>query len=240
VFKSPNPGQAMQGIVDDTLEHGSGQAFRGLQRMVYDRVMNEAMTSDPARPGQTFYSGKLAQRFIEDNKTAFDVLRKADPSWAGNLDRLTNTLALEDRGRLSSGLELPGIAGPAKSGWSASGSAAVKATQYLFAHTIGRNLPAAGLQGEALSSQFGKELAQNLPGKLTGAFNKLDPQVAVRNALREAMFDPEKMRALLAPVTGPSGQKWARGIEPWLQATGVELPQGWLNPQPETTNDTNR
>jgi hypothetical protein len=240
VFKSPNPGQAMQGIVDDTQEHGSGQAFRGLQRMVYDRVMNEAMTSDPARPGQTFYSGKLAQRFIEDNKTAFDVLRKADPSWAGNLDRLTNTLALEDRGRLSSGLELPGIAGPAKSGWSASGSAAVKATQYLFAHTIGRNLPAAGLQGEALSSQFGKELAQNLPGKLTGAFNKLDPQVAVRNALREAMFDPEKMRALLAPVTGPSGQKWARGIEPWLQATGVELPQGWLNPQPETTNDTNR
>jgi hypothetical protein len=239
VFKSPNPGQAMQGLVDDTLAHGSGGAFRGLQRMVYDRVMNEAMTNDPIRPNQVYYSGKLAKNFIDQNQTAFNTLRQADPQWSGNLDRLVGTLALEDRGRLSPGLELPGVAGPSKSGWSAGGSLMTKTVQYVLAHTVGRNLPAAGLQGEALSSQFGKELAQNLPGKLTGALNKLDPQLAVRNALREAMFDPEKMRALLAPTTGPSGQKWAHGIEPWLQSVGVELPQPWLNPQPQSGDQGN-
>jgi hypothetical protein len=239
VFKDPNPGAAMRGIIGDTLQDSTGQAFRGLQRMVFDRVMNEGLTNDPVRPNQTYYSGKLAQRFMDDNKTGLDAMRQADPQWSAGLDRLMQTMALEDRGRLTTGLQLPPVASPGKSGWSAAGSLATKSVQYLLAHTVGRNLPAAGLQGEALSSQFGRELAQNLPGQISGALNKVDPMNAVRNALREAMFDPEKLRGLLAPVTGPSGQKWARGVEPWLQSVGVMLPQGWLNPQGPSQENLN-
>ena len=74
-------------------------------------------------------------------------------------------------------------------------------------------------------------MAGNIPMNVQKAIGKMDPTSAVRAAVRDALHDPQKLRGLLAPTTGPSGARWAAHIEPWLKATGVEMPQGWLNPQ---------
>ena len=89
------------------------------------------------------------------------------------------------------------------------------------------------MQAAGIASSLGGEMAEHIPGQIKGAIQKIDPVLAAHAMLREAQHNPEIMRGLLAPVTGPSGNKWAKGIEPWVKATGVQIPQPWLNPNLE-------
>lgn len=238
VFGARDPGMAMTQLMQDTVKADPTlNAFHGLQRMLWDRLSMEAERGgDPLRPGENYYSGKQAKEFLDANKPAFDAMRKADPAFGQRLDRLVNTLAIEDRSRVAPGLELPQSVAKAKP-WSPLSSGSVRVFQ-LAAGSLGRHiLPkvfgggmVSSMQASAQASAFAREIAQHLPE--SGLLNKIpDPVGDARRAIEDALFDPEKMRGLLAPINGKSGQKWAAGLEPWLRASGVMLPQGFLNPE---------
>jgi Phage tail lysozyme len=245
VFKSQNPGASMGSLISDTQAHGSGGAFTGLQDMMFDRIFKEAQVDDPRRPGQMYYSGAAAQKFLAKPGVgaAMDALSKADPGWAAGVNRVFDAMAVEDRMRSGSGINLSDVPGMKKNAFSMTRSLISKAASTIGARTLGPALAGGGegnIQAYGQAASLGREVVGNVIGpRITAAVNKVDPVLAVQSALREAVHDPEKLRGLLAPTAGPSGAKWAGHIEPWLRASGVEIPQGWLNPQPPQQGQDN-
>lgn len=214
--------------------------FRGVQRMLWDRVMLAATRTDPMNPTANYYSFGQAKSFVDGAKPAFDAMRAADPKWSANMDRLLNTMVMEDRSRLNPGLQLPEAATPKRSAIGMGRDALVRLGQIGFSRLMGPLLEGHGMansmQAVGQSSAWFRGAAQGLISKQTAArIARLDPTARAQSAIEEALMDthddPTKIRALLTPYTGSSGYKWAAGVEPWLRASGVELPQGWLNPQ---------
>lgn len=241
-------GALMQGLIDDVVKGDPTlQGFRGLQRMLWDRVMTEAAQADPLRPGQEYYSFGAAKKFVDGAKPAFDVMRAADPAWGKNMDRLLNTLVVEDRARVGTGLTLPPeVQPPGLTGHGLGRDLATKLFQLGFSRFTAPLLEgisgggmAHSMQSVGMASSFAHNIANAImPKSVKNAINAYDMQGKARQAIEDALMDtntdPTKMRGLLAPIAGPRGGKHAAGIEPWLQSAGVMLPQGWLNPSPDT------
>ena len=244
VFRAPQAkqGQMMQDLIGATQADRTGQAFQGLQRQFIDRVMLSAKQNDPLRPDQTYYSFGKAKEFLDGAGPAKQAMWAADPKWGQNFDRLVNTLVLEDRARAVPGLDLPSAGVPKTPGGQGLGtSLAQRLFQIGFSRMVGPLIEghgmAHGMQAMGQASAYGGQLfqrARQMFPSVANKINALDIAERGRAALTEALMDTHqdasKMRAMLAPANGPSGRKWAAGIDPWLQAGGVMLPQGWLNP----------
>src|SRR5262249_35084986 len=110
---------AMKDLIGATASDPSGRAFRGLQRILWDRIDLAMQASDPLRPGQTYFSAAAGKDFMEQNRGAVDVMRQVDPGWAKRVDRLVNAAVLQDRQRIPTGLALPPAATPGAKNWNA-------------------------------------------------------------------------------------------------------------------------
>ena len=206
-LRGQNPADGMQRLVNLTRQDATGQAFRGLQRMMFDRVMAAAQKYDPA--GNVYYSGKAAQAFMQANRGAFSVLRNADPVVGGNLDKLINGLAAEDAIRAK-----PEVAGLPRS----LAEAAPMPGQSVVSRAVGTLGP---LAGKIFGAEFGRRLETGtiqIPGLFSelggNAFNyayktvtgKEAPHIVAMDNLRNAMFDPAKTEEYLAAQAQTNGQ----------------------------------
>jgi hypothetical protein len=217
-LRGPNPAGGMQSLVALTRQDPTGQAFRGLQRMLFDRTMAAAQKYDAG--GTPYYSGQAAQAFLQANRGAFSVMRQADPVVGANLDKLINGLAAEDAIRAR-----PPVAGLPKDLSSAAPlqeqgiaskvvGAVLNPVARMIGAKFGRDLDTGTIQVPGIMANQAGALAEGAYKSLTG---REAPQVAAITALRNAMFDPAKTQeyldaqakawgdAGLNPLGGPLG-----------------------------------
>jgi hypothetical protein len=199
------PAQGMQRLIGMVRQDATGQAFRGLQRMMFDRVMAAAQKYPEGGTGAPYYSGRAAQAFMQANRGAFSALRNADPVVGGNLDKLVNGLAAEDAIRAR-----PQVAGLPKS----LSEAAPVQGQGLVGKVMGAVQPFAGrilgnrflgpvfkaggsggIQAHALGAEAGASAIGGFYKAATGG--KEAPHIVAMNSLRDAMFDPAAMQRYL-------------------------------------------
>jgi hypothetical protein len=231
------PAVGMQRLVDMTKQDGTGQAFRGLQRMLFDRTLAAGQKYGP--DGGTYYSGRAAQAFMQANRGAFGVMRRADPVVGGNLDQLVNGLAAEDAIRAR-----PDVAGLPKSlataapivGQSGVSKAIGVALPYagrLIGADLGRKADTGTIQIPGIGAEIGGKAAEGIYQMVTG---REAPHIAAMNNLRNAMFDPaltqqylSEQRAAMAQAGGEAGMGFAEsplrgraaGHRAGVQATAV-------------------
>jgi hypothetical protein len=187
------PAQGMQRLIGMVRQDATGQAFRGLQRMMFDRVMAAAQKYPEGGTGAPYYSGRAAQAFMQANRGAFSALRNADPVVGGNLDKLVNGLAAEDAIRAR-----PQVAGlpkslseaapmPGQGAFSRTLGAVGPTVGRIVGADIGRRLETGTIQIPGIMANLGDRAFSTTYQTVTG---KEAPHIVAMNNLRNAMFDP--------------------------------------------------
>lgn len=205
--------QAMQGAGD------GGQAFRGLQKMMINKLLVSSTVHDPVTGGQ-YMSGQAARAFLQNNKGAYAAIGERDPGWLERMHATMNGLALEDAARQPPGLDLPASAGP--KGMSTAEDLATSAMQIAAVrgtHALG--VGKGTIQIPGIVSQQTRKLFPGLQRSIAKGLGRVDPFAGAQQALRDAVMDPDKLRPLLTPLNTPLGQAGLLSIEPWMQASGL-------------------
>ena len=219
----PNPYQGMKQLIAQVRQDGTGHAMNGLIRMMFDRTLAEGKVFTDTG-GNHYYSGRASSAFRTQYAGAFKALAEADPIAGANMQKIFNAMDATDR--INAKPAIPGVKDV---------QGAVNATTVgkMFAQIGGAKLaqhvlPQAGpMQAPALGSAFaGRAYDQWV--------EHMDMQTA-SSVLRDAMFDTDKLHALLQPANTPAAKAavYHQVIEPFLRAAVVEPAQPVLNPSPE-------
>jgi len=174
---------------------------------------------------------------------AIDALRAKDPETWARMDRFVNTMQQEDRRYNNPMMALPQGGQPGAKGGALGQELASRLFQMGFSRLIGPLFEgggmAHGMQAMQQTSAYGRSLFNFFNDKLPWVRDRINANDLVgktQKVIADALMDrndPTKLRALLAPVQGPLGQKWAKGVEPWLAASGITMLQPTLNPPGE-------
>lgn len=219
ILRSDRPLTEMRGVVQAAQGAGDGgQAFRGLQKMMINKLLLSATVHDPVTGGQ-YMSGAAARAFLEQNKPAYAAIGEKDPGWLPRLQTTMNGLSLEDAARRPPRLDLPASTGPGASTASDLTTSAMQVAAVSATHHLG--IGKGTIQIPGIVSQQTRKLFPGIQRSLAAKMGRIDVFSAAQQALRDAVMDPDKLRPLLTPLNTPLGQSQLHGIEPWLQATGL-------------------
>jgi hypothetical protein len=233
--KAPVSGmRQLLGIV----KQGGQASYRGFQGMLWDRAYTAGESQSPTTMGSTVSGAAIKQFLARPGVAAAYSLAKADdPAWGDRFDRMVNGAVLQDRLNTAPNVNLPQSVQQA-TGKGPLADAAEALFRIAATQTLGHKLNVGGgIQVPAIVSSLSGKWFPQISSGLSRVLGRVDPASATRAALRQALQDPEKLRALLAPVQGgPSQQKWAGGISPWLQGLGITAARSMLDPAPSTPN----
>jgi hypothetical protein len=195
VFKSSDPEQAMQLLANAVAKDKSGKALEGLKTGVMEEIVDRFSSSMTDYRGRNIIRGQEMHKFTTDEQNLKILSKVFSPKEIKDLQRTTLQLSLYERqlktpmaqqtiiddspGRL---LDVLGSIIGAK--------AAAK-----FVKTMGSSAAGPSLQ----ASQIGSRETRGFLRRLTGD--------KAKQMLVDAMYDPEKMRALLLnPRSATRGQ----------------------------------